>query len=104
MGFWPDVRKLNLQDFRPGIKSQAEFGRQLIMACMEIGPGREDPGHEHPFEQCGLVIEGRIEMFIGQERRVLEAMETYFIPAGVRHGWKTLDAPVKFLDVSVKPA
>jgi len=25
-------------------------------------------------------------MFIGDERRVLEAMEIYFIPAGVIHG------------------
>jgi hypothetical protein len=30
-------------------------------------------------------------MFIGDERRVLEAMEIYFIPAGVIHGWKTFD-------------
>ncbi len=102
MGFWDNVNLLNLQDFRPGIRSKAELGDRLVMACMEIGPGKEDPGHQHPFEQCGIVTEGRIEMFIGDERRVLKAMEAYFIPSGVSHGWKTFDTPVKVLDITVK--
>jgi hypothetical protein len=42
-------------------------------------------------------------MFIGDKRRVLEAMETYFIPAGTIHGWKTFDIPARILDVSAKP-
>ena len=104
MGFWTRVTGLELQDFRPGVRSRAEIGGGLVMACMEIGAGREDPGHQHPFEQCGLVLEGRIEMFVGDERRVLEAMEAYFIPAGVLHGWKTFHDPVKILDVSGRQA
>jgi quercetin dioxygenase-like cupin family protein len=69
---------------------------------MEIGAGLEDTGHEHPFEQCGIVLEGGIEMFIGRERKTLHANEAYFIPSGENHGWKTLDKPVKLLDVSIK--
>ena len=102
MSFWENVNKLNLEDFRPGIRSRAEMGDGLVMACMEIGPKNEDPGHQHPFEQCGIVTEGTIEMFIEDERRVLKAMETYFIPSGVFHGWKTFDTPVKILDISTK--
>jgi quercetin dioxygenase-like cupin family protein len=103
MGFWNHIGGLNLQDFRPGIRSVAECGDRLVMACMEIGPGKEDTGHQHPFEQCGVVVAGRIEMFIGDEHRVLENMGTYFIPAGAVHGWKTFDMPVRILDVSAKP-
>ena len=104
MGFWNDLSLLELREFRPGIKSTAELGDKLVMACMEIGPDREDAGHRHPFEQCGIVIEGRIEMFIGEERRVLSALEGYFIPAGELHGWKTFDLPARLLDVSAKQA
>jgi len=100
MGFWQYVNELDLEDFRPGIRSRAEIGNDLVMACMEIGPGNADTGHQHPFDQCGLVTDGKIEMFIEDERRVLNAMDTYFIPAGAFHGWKTFDTPVKILDIS----
>jgi quercetin dioxygenase-like cupin family protein len=103
MGFWNNISHLDLHDFRPGIRSIAESGDKVVMVCMEIGPGIEDTGHQHPFEQCGIVIAGRIEMFIWEERRMLEAMETYFIPAGAVHGWKTFDMTVRILDVSAKP-
>ncbi len=102
MGFWENVNKLILQEFRPGIRSKAELGERLVMACMEIGPGKEDPGHQHPFEQCGIVTEGKIEMFIGDQRRVLETMDAYFIPPGTFHGWKTFGTPVKVLDITTK--
>lgn len=100
-----NVNTQPLQEFRPGIMSHAEIGNDLIMVCMEIAAGKEDPGHEHTFDQCGLVIAGTIEMFIGEERKTLAANEGYFIPAGKRHGWKTFDCPAKLLDISLsKPA
>ncbi len=99
MGFW-DLRRLPLEPFRPGVTSKAVMGDHLIMVCMQIAPDKQDAGHQHPFDQCGIVLEGRIEMFIGEERRVLGPEECYFIPAGVTHGWKTFEKPVKLLDVS----
>ena len=102
MSFWGKVNSLSLQDFRPGIRSKAELGDRLLMAFMEIGPGKEDPGHQHPFDQCGIITEGEIEMFVDDQRQVLRAMDAYFIPSGAFHGWKTFDAAVKILDVSAK--
>jgi len=98
MAFW-NVDTLQLQQFRPGIMSKAERGNSLLMVCMEIAANKEDTGHEHTFDQCGLVITGKIEMFVGEERRTLTDHESYFIPAGVRHGWKTFGNPVKLLDI-----
>jgi quercetin dioxygenase-like cupin family protein len=101
MAFW-DLGTLALEPFRPGVMSKAEIGENLIMVCMQIDQGKEDNGHEHTFDQCGIVLEGLIEMFVGQERKTLKATECYFIPAGRRHGWKTFDKPVKLLDISPK--
>ena len=103
MAFW-NLESLELEEFRPGIMSKAEVGDNLIMVSMEIGPGKEDAGHIHPFDQCGIVLEGQIEMFIGEEQKLLSPNESYFIPSGERHGWKTFDQPVKILDVSLKPS
>jgi quercetin dioxygenase-like cupin family protein len=101
MAFW-NLGALELVEFRPGIMSKAEIGNNLIIVCMEIGPGKEDTGHKHLFDQCGTVIEGQIEMFIGEERKLLTSGESYFIPSGEQHGWKTFGKPVKLLDVSLK--
>ena len=101
MGFW-DLKTLKLEEFRPGIWSQLESGSNLTMAFMEIASNKEGAAHEHPFDQCGIVIEGEIEISIGEEKKLLKPMETYFIPAGVKHNWKTLSLSAKILDVVVK--
>jgi quercetin dioxygenase-like cupin family protein len=101
MGFW-DLKKLKLEEFRPGIFSKVEAGSNLVMAIMEISPRKEGVEHSHPFDQCGIVVEGEIEMSIGEEKRLLKPMETYFIPAGISHNWKTAQSSTKILDIVLK--
>lgn len=103
MGFW-NLKTLKLEEFRPGIKSQIECGANLTMAYMEIAAGTEGVAHDHPFDQCGVVVEGEIEMSIGEEKKLLKTMETYFIPAGVNHNFKTIASSAKIVDVVVKPS
>ena len=47
-----------------------------------------------------MVLSGSIEMFVGEERRLLHAHDGYFLPAGVIHGWKTFANAAKLLDVT----
>jgi quercetin dioxygenase-like cupin family protein len=101
MGFW-DLKTLKLDEFRPGIWSKLESGTNLTMAFMEIAPNKEGAAHDHPFDQCGIVIEGEIEMSIKEEKKLMRSMETYFIPAGTRHNWRTSALPAKILDIVLK--
>ena len=101
MGFW-NLKTLKLDEFRPGIFSKVESGKDLTLAFMEIAPNKEGMAHEHPFDQCGIVVEGEIEMSIGEEKKLLRPMETYFISAGMKHNWKTAVLSAKILDVVVK--
>ncbi len=101
MGFW-NLKGLKLDEFRPGIRSKLESGKNLTMAFMEFAPNQEGSAHDHPFDQCGVVVEGQIEMSVGEEKKLLRPMETYFIPAGIKHNWKTLAAPARILDVVAK--
>ena len=101
MRFW-DLKTLKLDEFRPGIWSKVESGTNLTMAFMEIAPNKEGTAHDHLFDQCGVVIEGEIEMSVGEERKLLRPMETYFIPAGVKHNWMTIALSAKILDIVVK--
>ncbi len=101
MGFW-DLKTLKLEEFRPGIFSKVEAGSNLVMAIMEINPMKEGVEHSHPFDQCGIIVEGEIEMSIGEEKRLLKPMETYFIPARISHNWKTAQSSAKILDIVLK--
>lgn len=101
MAFW-NLNTLRLEEFRPGILSKAEMGDNLIMVVMEIEAEKEDTGHSHEYDQCGIVLNGKVEMYIGDERKILTSNESYFIPSGMQHGWKTFDKSVKLLDVSIK--
>ena len=101
MSFW-NLKTLKLDEFRLGILSKIESGKNLTMAFMEIVPNKEGTAHEHPFDQCGVVIEGEIEMSMGEEKKLLRPLETYFIPAGLKHNWKTLSSSAKILDLVVK--
>ena len=101
MTFW-SLDTLQLEEFRPGILSRAEIGENLIMVCMEIEAEKEDTGHKHKYDQCGIVLEGKIEMYIGEERKMLNPNESYFIPSGMQHGWKTFENSVKLFDISLK--
>jgi quercetin dioxygenase-like cupin family protein len=101
MGFW-DLKTLKLDEFRPGIRSKVESGTNLMMAFMEIAPNKEGSPHDHSFDQCGVVLEGEIEMSIGDEKKLLKPMETYFILAGINHNWKTFTSSARILDIVSK--
>ena len=73
-----------------------------MIAVMEISPNKEGVEHSHPFDQCGIVVEGEIEMSIGEEKKLLKPMETYFIPAGISHNWKTAPSSARILDIVLK--
>lgn len=96
-------KRVDLQDFRPGIRSYAILGEKAIVAVMEIATDFEDPGHSHPTEQAGIVLEGEMEMSLGEEIQRLGAGSIYFVPPGVHHRFRILDRPAKALDFTVKP-
>ncbi len=79
-----------------------DFGNGIIMT--ELGSGRKlnamhwstprdtaAPPHEHPEEQIGYVIKGKIEVTIGGESSVLQAGDCYFIAGNVPHHFRLIE-------------
>jgi quercetin dioxygenase-like cupin family protein len=97
-----DFSRMPLEDFRPGIKSAVQFGEQLLLAVMTLEAGLKDPGHVHPFDQCGVILKGSFLLTIAEESRSLGPGEGYFIPAGIFHSWSVPSGPVTVVDVSPK--
>lgn len=64
-------------------KTQAD---KLVVIEVNITPGNGHNFHKHPQqEEVIYVIEGEIEQWVGQEKRILQAGDSVFIPADGVH-------------------
>jgi len=80
------VKALRGKEFMKGVMIKPLAGQHLMMTHAELAPQAEAPTHSHPHEQIGLVIEGELEFWIGDERRTLRPGDMFMIPGGVPHG------------------
>lgn len=68
---------------RKPIMKVPSFVSEIV--CYE--PGQTTATHHHPVQdEIWLVLEGRGEIWIGDERQAVEQSSMIFIPAGIRHG------------------
>ena len=93
---WSTIRPYELA---PGVRIRTPYGRNIMLSLLEMDNAAEVPLHSHPHEQAGMLLEGRMELTVGDETRVLEPGMSYFVPPDVPHGAKAVDGPIKTLDV-----
>lgn len=73
----------------PGARAWISQAENHQVVFFDIDPGVEVPLHSHG-AQWGIVVEGEIELTIGDETKVRRPGDSYFIPAGTLHGGKAL--------------
>ncbi len=86
-------------DLFPGVGIQTATGEQLTLSCVEMEPGALVPWHSHPHEQLGVLLEGELTFWIGDEKRTLRPGDMWRIPGGVSHQAQAGDRPVRAIDV-----
>ena len=69
----------------PGVTLRVISGQNVLTAWIRLAPGAVVPTHHHLAEQLGVVLEGGMDLTIGDETRLLEAGATYVIPPNVPH-------------------
>lgn len=74
-----------------------------MLSFLDMAPHATVPEHAHMHEQMGVVLEGELELQIGDERRLLKPNDTYLIPSQVRHAAWTRAQPCRVLDVFSPP-
>jgi quercetin dioxygenase-like cupin family protein len=95
---------INIQDIRPvepvpGCRMRTPYGQNLMLSYLEMDAGAEVPLHNHPHEQGGILLKGRLQLTIGDETRVVEAGAMFIIPPHVMHRAVAIDGPAVVLDV-----
>ena len=83
----------------PGVRLRTPHGERVMISLVEIDAGAVVPPHSHPHEQAGMVLEGKMELTIDGESRVLERGQAYIIRGGVRHAARSIDGPCRALDI-----
>lgn len=95
---------INPQDIEPmevipGCRMRAPFGENLMLSYLEMDEGAVVPLHDHPHEQGGILLKGRMELTIGDDTRIVEAGSMYLIPPNMPHRAVAVDGPALVLDV-----
>lgn len=71
-------------------RSSGAFVDGLTVFYERIAPGDRIPRHEHTIEEVLFLDEGRLEVALGDERRVVEPGAVVFIPARTAHGFRNV--------------
>ena len=93
----PDI-DLNLEGVRGKLLQAGD--KQLVF--FEIDPMGQIPPHSHR-AQWGVVLEGELELTIGDDTRIYTKGDSYFIPAGTVHSARII-SKVKLIDMFDEPA
>jgi unsaturated pyranuronate lyase len=83
----------------PGVRIRTPYGKNLMLSYVEIDEGAVVSTHQHPHEQGGIVLSGRMELTVGGETRTLGPGEMYLIPADTPHRAAAVGGPAVALDV-----
>jgi mannose-6-phosphate isomerase-like protein (cupin superfamily) len=82
-----------LEAWRPGVEtrmlvSARNGAAQLCIFEQWVAPGVGAPTHAHPVEEVLTVREGEAEMWIDEERIIVQAGQSLIVPASRMHGFR----------------
>ena len=93
------IRDYNSIELVPGVRARTPHGTRIMLSYLEMEAGSFVPMHQHPHEQAGLIIEGRMEFAIGNETHICQPGDMFIVPPDTPHSARPIDGPVKALDV-----
>jgi quercetin dioxygenase-like cupin family protein len=83
----------------PGVHIRTPYGKNIMLSRVEFDEGAVVPMHNHPHEQGGIMLQGKMKFTIDGETRIVEPGESFIIPGGVPHSAEAVDGPCVALDI-----
>lgn len=94
-----DIDDVEPLEVVPGCRMRTPYGENLMLSYLEMDEGAVVPLHDHPHEQGGVLLKGRMELTIGDEVRVVEPGSMFIIPPNTPHRAAAVGGPAVVLDV-----
>ncbi|MBC2716877.1 MAG: cupin domain-containing protein [Desulfobacteraceae bacterium] len=78
-----------------GVKQKTlVYGEKTLMTEFLLEAGSQLPLHQHPHEQTGYLVKGRLHMVIGENEFIAEPGDSWCIGSNEYHGAEALDNSV----------
>jgi quercetin dioxygenase-like cupin family protein len=97
--YFPTPEECNAHTIFPGVHIRSAALEKVMISVVDFEPDAVVEEHEHPHEQVGVLLSGKVQFFIGGEEKILQPGDIWCIPGGVRHKVIALDGPAMALDV-----
>jgi len=82
-------------EMMPGVvRRTLSRGERTLLCEITLAKGSVVPAHDHPHEQTGYVVRGRLLFRIGDEEREVAAGDGYMIPSSVSHAVTALEESI----------
>lgn len=86
---------LNLGDIKPkeiieGYSARIINGDKMTVVYWEVKAGSPLPEHSHPQEQISNMLDGKYELTIDGEAKIMEPGDVALIPSNVTHSGKAI--------------
>lgn len=75
------------------------YGGKMMMAKVHFKEGAVAPLHKHFHEQVTYCLKGKLEFYVGDEKAIIEAGDSIYIPPNHMHGCKVLQGDAILIDI-----
>lgn len=101
--FFSHPADFKARDLAPGIRSELIWGQRIMFSSVHLDPNATIATHAHEHEQMGIVMEGKLEVTIAGESRVLGRGDAYVVASNVEHSARTFNESAHVLDAFAPP-
>lgn len=95
---WSRLDSLPERDMLKGVHLRILPGEKLMFNIVRLEPHAAVPTHQHPHEQLSYIVDGEMELWINEERRIVRRGDLAVIPSDVPHGAQTHETTCLVLD------
>ena len=99
MSYFKNLNSREFKNLAPGANTQTFWGEKMLISVVTIDPNSIVPNHTHPHEQAGILMDGELEMIIGDESKLLKPGDMYIVPGNIEHYATATDKGAKVIDV-----
>lgn len=70
------------------------YGEKTLLAEFHLDKGSTIPAHQHPHEQTGYLVSGRLDFTVGEEKFIAEPGTSWSLPGNIEHSVEVLEDAV----------